>query len=326
MRCYIKVLFYILYTSTIYSYEISFPTFKKNLAVIKNANINKLNDKDISDFKLLFKSVPMLLFKKQDLEPKKLYEFCKSFDDKANDKVIHPFKYSQIDEVPQVALRGQGYIKDFYGIKNITLKYSEPFKNTLVWHQDIVGHGTYLPPVVSSIYMIITPECGGNTLFASMEDAYDSMEFFMKKKIKKYNVIYSNTQKDMMNSYFDYTGINRVSNDKTVIAGTSIITREPLIVYSNKDNRRKSLMISPFRFNKFDKLSCDDSFDLYREIMSKYILTPNNIIDINWEKKDLLIFNNRKLIHSSTPAIQYSNKVRLYYSCFIGTREPIIRC
>ena len=55
-------------------------------------------------------------------------------------------------------------------------------------------------------------------------------------------------------------------------------------------------------------------------------LLNNNIIDINWEKKDLLIFNNRKLIHSSTPAIQYSNKVRLYYSCFIGTREPIIRC
>jgi len=103
--------------------------------------------------------------------------------------------------------------------------------------------------------------------------------------MKKYNVIYSNTQNDVMNSYFDYTGINRVSNEKTLNSGTSIITREPLIVYSNKDKIRKSLMISPFRFNKFDKLSCDDSFDLYREIMSKYVLTPNNIIDINWEKK-----------------------------------------
>ena len=59
------------------------------------------------------------------------------------------------------------------------LDYASSFKNTLVWHQDIVGHGTDLPPVVSSIYMIETPECGGNTLFASMEDAYDSMEFFM---------------------------------------------------------------------------------------------------------------------------------------------------
>jgi len=183
MKCYyIKVLFYILYTSAIYSYEISFPTFKKNLAVIKNANINKLDDKDISDFILLFKSVPMLLFKNQDLEPKKIYKFCKRFDYKANDKVIHPFKYSQIEGVPQVALRGQGYIKDFYGIKNITLKYSDPFKNTLVWHQDIVGHGTELPPFVSSIYMIKTPDYRGNTLFASMEDAYDSMDFFMKKK------------------------------------------------------------------------------------------------------------------------------------------------
>ena len=41
---------------------------------------------------------------------------------------------------------------------------------------------------------------------------------------------------------------------------------------------------------------------------------------------DMLIFNNRKLIHSSSPSIEYENYERLYYSCFLGTDAPIIRC
>lgn len=322
---YLILLLQIVCIVNINCYQIAFPTFKRNLAVIKDIDINKINNNDMAELKVLFKSVPMLLFKKQKLEPIKLYEFCKSFDDKANDKVIHPFSYSQIEDVPQVSLRGEAHIDDMHGIKDITLKYSDPFKNTIIWHQDIVGHGSYLPPIVSSIYMIKSPSVGGNTLFASLEDAYDSMEFFMKKKINNYNVIYSNSQKDMMNSYFDYTGYNRVLNEKTEIVGTSIITREPLVVYSNPEKRRKALMLSPFRFNKFDKLSCNDSFDLYREIMSKYVFTQQNVVDIKWDNDDLLIFNNRKLVHTSTPTIEYKNEERLYYSCFVGTSEPIIR-
>ena len=41
---------------------------------------------------------------------------------------------------------------------------------------------------------------------------------------------------------------------------------------------------------------------------------------------DMLIFNNRKLIHSSSPSIEYENYERLYYSCFLGTDAPIIKC
>ena len=181
---YLKLLLQIVLIVNINCYQVNFPTFKRNLAVIKDIDVNKLNENDMSELKVLFKSVPMLLFKKQKLEPKKLYEFCKSFDDKANDKIIHPFSYSQIQKVPHVSLRGEAHIDDMHGIKDITLKYSEPFKNNIVWHQDIVGHGSDLPPVVCSIYMIKLPSVGGNTLFASLEDAYDSMEFFMKKKTK----------------------------------------------------------------------------------------------------------------------------------------------
>lgn len=334
---YFMILFAILinYTHTAHSLKVSFPTFHKNLAVISNIDVKRASEFDKDELAKLFKSVPMLLFKNQNLNPKELYEFCKVFDPKSNDRIVHPFHHSQVDYVPQVAIRGNCYIKDLYGLKDITLKYSGPFKHTAVWHQDIVGVGDHKPPVVSSIYMLKTPPVGGETLFASMESAYDKMDCGLKKELREYNAVYSNSNTDVMNTYYDYTGYNRVNmntvidtfmSHQTANTGTTIIHREPLVIYTDECKNKKALMLSPFRFAKFDKLSCEDSYDLYRELMSKYILEKDNIVKIEWEMNDLLLFNNRKLIHSSSPSAVYENYERLYYSVFLGTDAPIIRC
>ena len=314
-----------------YSLKVSFPTFNKNLAVINNIDVKKANEYDKGELAKLFKAVPMLMFKNQNLNPKDFYEFCKVFDSKSNDKIIHPFHNSQVDYVPQIAIRGNCYIKDLYGLKEVTLKYSGPFKNTAVWHQDIVGVSDHKPPIVSSIYMLKTPPVGGETMFASMEEAYDNIDMNLKKELNQYNVIYSNSEDNVMNTYYDYTGYNRVNvntdiNMPNKKSGTTIINREPLVIYTDECKNKKALMLSPFRYAKFDKMSCEDSYDLYRELMSKYILNKDNIVKIKWEMNDLLIFNNRKLIHSSSPSVEYENYERLYYSCFLGTDAPIIRC
>lgn len=315
------------------SMKVSFPTLNKNLAVINNIDVKKVNEFDKGELAKLFNAVPMLMFKNQNLNPKEFYEFCKVFDAKSNDRVVHPFHYSKVDYVPQVAIRGNCYIKDLYGLKDVTLKYSGPFKNTAVWHQDIVGINEHRPPIVSSIYMLKTPPVGGETMFASMETAYDNLDINLKKELKYYNVIYSNsdTEDNVMNTYYDYTGYNRINintdiNKPIVKSGTTIINREPLVIYTDECKNKKALMISPFRFAKFDKMSREDSFDLYRELMGKYILNKENIVKIKWEMNDLLIFNNRKLIHSSSPSLEYENYERLYYSCFLGTDAPIIKC
>ena len=314
-----------------YSLKVSFPTFNKNLAVINNIDVKRVNEYDKGELAKLFKSVPMLMFKNQNLNPKDFYEFCKVFDSKSNDRIIHPFHNSQVDYVPQIAIRGNCYIKDLYGIKDATLKYSGPFKNTAVWHQDIVGISEHKPPIVSSIYMLKTPPVGGETMFASMETAYDNIDMNLKKELNQYNVIYSNSEDNVMNTYYDYTGYNRINvntdiNMPNQKSGTTIINREPLVIYTDECKNKKALMLSPFRYAKFDKMSCEDSYDLYRELMCKYILNKDNIVKIKWEMNDLLIFNNRKLIHSSSPSIEYENYERLYYSCFLGTDAPIIRC
>jgi alpha-ketoglutarate-dependent taurine dioxygenase len=76
-----------------------------------------------------------------------------------------------------------------------------------------------------------------------------------------------------------------------------------------------------------DPLKPDYTSESIQQVRKQgYILNKENIVKINWEMNDLLIFNNRKLIHSSSPSIEYENYERLYYSCFLGTDAPIIKC
>lgn len=303
--------------------HISFPTFYRNIAVVNNLDIKKISDDEKDELKKLFKVVPLIMFKNQSIRPKDHYDLCKIFDTEHNNTIVHPYKDAEFKEAPQIALRGNGHIRNLYGIKNLTLKASDQFKYNFIWHQDLVGKGTFLPPVVSSIYTLVPPPSGGSTLFASLENGYDSIDYRLKKEIQYYNVIYSNSFTKSLGTRFDYTGYNKIVDPKLEKNELNTYVREPLVVYSDELCNKKSLMLNPFRFDKIDKLSYDDSYELYREIMHKNILRRDNMIEVFWEQNDLLIFNNRKLIHTSTPSVEYERYNRLFMLCFLGTNAPI---
>ena len=67
-----SILLIIIAANLSYGFQITFPTFKKNLAVITNIDLNKITEQESNEFKLLFKSVPMLLFKDQKINSHKI--------------------------------------------------------------------------------------------------------------------------------------------------------------------------------------------------------------------------------------------------------------
>jgi alpha-ketoglutarate-dependent taurine dioxygenase len=315
------------------SYSVSFPSLNRNLAVIKNINVKNISKTEKIELRNLFKNVPLLLFKDQDINKHEHYEFCKLFDENHNENVVHFYDNKNNTVVPQIVLKGNLNTFDTNGLNdikrlsitnNMVMKNGNMFKYGSVWHQDIVGSSYSSPPIVSSVYMLVAPKnkCF-KTLFANMENAYDNIEFNLKKKLKNCNVIYTDSKS---NTVFDYSGYNRIKLDNTYNTySTTILHRQPLIIYSDNLKNKKALMLSPFRFNKFDKLDKEESFDLYRELMFKHITKADNLVNINWEKNDLLIYNNRKTIHSNTPDVEYQDYNLLYYKCFLGTYTPLLR-
>ena len=320
MIYYILILFFL---NLINAFSITFPTFAKNKAIISNIDIKYLNKNDIYEFKKIFNKIPVIIFKNQKISPSQYYDFVSIFDDNYNNSIsLYTSKPNTIQNIPQVELINKVKKKNIFDTenKNYIIK-NEIYESdyNYLWHQDVVGSCNYLPPVVSSMYMLTTPSHSDDTLFSSYEDAYDMMDINMKTELSKLTVIHSNSIERQLESTFDYSGL-RIDNKYRYI--DDIFRESPLIVYSDYTQQRKSLLLNPKKFLRFKELKKSDSYDLYRHIMKKYVLRNNNIISHHWEDYDLCIFNNRKVVHSSSPKASYKNN-RIFLQCRLASNEQI---
>ena len=186
----LKNIILIFFIHHVYSFTITFPTLFNNKAIISNIDVSKLTKEDKHELKILFNKVPLLVFKEQRVTARDYYNLCCLFDDNHTYDILHPFYDTIIEDTPQVTLRGSGIIKELYGYKNKELLNGDDFKYNHVWHQDLVGKKDQLPPIVSGLYNLITPSIGGDTLFASLEDAYDNMNYLLQQSINELNVLY----------------------------------------------------------------------------------------------------------------------------------------
>ena len=325
-----KLSYLILLINLVYyanSFTVNYPTFTKNKAIISNIDVKKLTNSDKLELKNLFNIVPLLVFKNQKINPQEYYDLCKIFDNNYKNTILHPW-YTAIPSVPQISIRGNMNTSGIFGTDNINLDdITSYFVYNYVWHQDLVGHRKHLPPIVSSMYMLETPKKNKiSTIYASLEDAYDTLDLSLKKEIKDYNVINTDSLTRLKDVSYDYTGYIR--KDKKQNYDDDMFIKHPLVIYSDDSKYRKSLLINPSRFLKFDKLNFDDSNELYRHIMKNNIFDIKNIFKHNWDNNDIVIWNNRKLIHTSTPTTEYNNKHnkrdRMFIQCFLATTTPIL--
>ena len=307
--------------SYVNGFTIEFPYGTNFMARVKNINLNKINDQTKSDLQYLFKTTPVLVFEKQELIPEEQYYISTFFDQNYNNKVMHPFN-TAVPSVEQISIRGKG-IANHFGVDNVPIYVGKTFKYTEVWHQDLVGVKDVLPPVVSSMYMIETPEWGGKTKFASLETAYESMSYLYKNFYKNTESIYLYDHNNLPE--IDFTGYGRIdkywNNDLTEELQKSMVS-QPLIIYPTNESTKKAFMITPNKLYKFNTLNPLESQEKMRYIMKNFILTEKNIGTLNYRKNDFVIFNNRKVIHTSTPTEEYV-KDRILSLLFLGTNEPL---
>ena len=301
---------------------------------IKNIDLNYLKKSDIKQLKNFFKVNPVLVFKDQHLTPERHYEICKLFDNKYTDLVAHPFNETAVPSCPQLAIRGKGFIKELWGVRNKKINNSPSFFYTPLWHQDLVGSLGKNPTVISSMYMLETPLNGGETLFANLEKGYQNLESnYDIRKFKSLKCKYSTILS--LEAEIDYTGYGRIdrywdnlqkkdSDFQSLI--TSTFVEQPFIIRPDKDSEKKAIMISPNKLYNFRDnnrvYTPDESHRLMREILNKCVFTEDNVEILKYEKNDLVLFNNRKVIHSSTPTYHIKGN-RFMSLLFLDTNEKI---
>lgn len=292
-----KILYFIIATN-VFSYEFNLP-YKVNW-VGEFDNINVFDE--INTCKNAFKNIPILIFKNQRLNKREYLDLVKKFDesDPFQNNIIHPFRKDS--KIPQIGL--------CENLKSPSIDFNN------VWHMDNVGKYE-LPNTITSFYFEQVPSKGGQTLFANLINAYNKIDFKDRRLINDLICVYESSF-DVYENIYTSNGFRRINNIQS-----ERFIKLPLIHYPFNGCSQKSIIFSPVRFIKFENYDEEISWDIMDYIFTKYINTLDNIVSIKWENNDLVIFNNRLLLHSNTPAKIYIDQNRKFKVIFLNTFQSI---
>lgn len=327
---FLKLLSYIIYTN---SFKIINHPLDNRIGYIYGIkNINTLDENILNELYGIFKKIPLLIIK--DVEPpspNEFVDFLKNFDkDNDIDAIENPDAYphqllqplDQFPECKHVAPRGNANINNYYNIKNINVKPTDDFINNYLWHVDLLGHEYKLPNIITGFYILEQPLIGGDTDFISGEKIYESLDDELK--IASKNILLEINRKKFIykNKEIDYSGSSRIENYEEYDQGKTYV---PLVFGPDNIHEKERILILPSFFEKVAGWSVHESRIWIKKFMYNHVL-PHRV-SIQWKKRDLAFFNNRRFIHSSTPARNYldftDNSKRLLLQSFIPTNKPL---
>lgn len=162
----------------------------------------------------------------------------------------------------------------------------------LFWHSDL----SYLdlPSLGSMLHAQELPGIGGDTLFANMHLAWDTLPQELKRAvdgrqaehhyIKKYKELQS---RNPWRPDLSQTQLDQVRP-----------VRHP-IVRTHPENRRKALFVSEHFTTRIIGLPEDESRDLLEQLFI-HSIKPEHVYRHQWQPHDMVFWDNRSLLHLAT--------------------------
>jgi taurine dioxygenase len=138
------------------------------------------------------------------------------------------------------------------------------------------------------------PEEGGDTLFASQQQAYETLPDELRQRIEGKRAVHSYTAR-----YADevFKGVRRPTLTPTQLAEVKPVVHP--IVRTHPETGRKGLFVNENFTTHILGLPEDESKALLAELYA-HSIKPQFIYRHQWQANDLLFWDNRALIHLAT--------------------------
>jgi len=165
------------------------------------------------------------------------------------------------------------------------------------WHSDLSFLET--PPLGSCLYAREIPPFGGDTLFASLYRAYDTLSEGMRRLLDPMVVMHS-----AINSYNPDTGERKAAGvDKTVHRSIQIEvtdeargeTAHPLIRLIPESGRRALFVNEPYAL-RFKDMTKQESAPLL-DFLNRHAVRPENTCRFRWQTHSLALCDNLCVLH-----------------------------
>ncbi len=161
------------------------------------------------------------------------------------------------------------------------------------------------------LYALKVPPVGGNTLFASTYASYERLPEEKKDELSKLQAVFS------YRSLYRHTD-NRVPLTPEQLARTPDV-KHPM-VRTHPHTGRRGLYLGSEEVTGIDGVGVHAASAMLRELMD-YATSPEFLLSYVWSPGDLVIWDNRGLLHSATP-YDRDKYVRTIHRVSIEGEEP----
>ena len=217
----------------------------------------------------------VLVFPNQELTPKQHLAFARKF----GMADIYPFLKS-IDGVPQVI--------EILKAEKDTSNFGKH------WHSDT----TYMPKpnMGTMLYALEVPNPGGDTMFADMYRAYDTLSNGMKKVLKGVTGLYSSAQNNIGGRA---EKMKELAGMKTAFIGEAdpIEAVHP-VIRTHPETGKKALYVNFSHTVHFSGMTREETLPIL-EYLTRHAVKPEFTCRVRWRKGDLVFWDNRCVQHKA---------------------------
>lgn len=219
----------------------------------------------------------LLVFPGQDLSPKEQAAFGRQFGQLDSNLAARDYLHPDCPEV--------------YMITNhkINGQLSDTRDAGRLWHSD---HSfTTRPTLATMLYCLERPEVGGNTLFANMYMAYESLSATMKKTLEKLEAVHS---------FASFVGKNPHMHTRNTQHTAEHEKKNPPVAHPivrvHPESGRKALFVSEGYTSHIAGMTMDESKGIL-DYLYTHSVKPEFTYRHAWGIKDLLMWDNRCVMH-----------------------------
>jgi alpha-ketoglutarate-dependent taurine dioxygenase/fatty acid desaturase len=315
-------------------------------AQITGVQVTQLNDEEFKAIKKALVRRGIVVIKDQDASPQEQVAFIKRFPhSKTCDKLkfcgplaldgfdAQEWRDLKMKEVPEIQLRGYDELVDYYGV---TAKLNTG-KGAKEFHSDSC-HEYDTPPIITQLYCVVSPGGYDQTLFIDGRAAYDRLSDAMKEKVESLFVQYKRQPSPLhesgLKADFDadlstlgdiYGGaVSNVQGGDDVATEAAVSEVHPL-VWTHPVAGTKAIISAAMWMHRIVDLNgklwtIQESHEFIYELLKP---VADHQYAHNWSSKDLVLFDNRSLMHSASSVPMKQGRRLLHQVILCGNEIPV---
>lgn len=235
-----------------------------------------LNDQDFASIHRAHLDHHVVVFRDQRISPQQQIDFSRRF----GVLQIHVLKQFLLAGHPEILI-----------VSNI-VENGQPVglgDAGKYWHSDLSYKE--LPSLGSMLHAQELPSEGGDTLFADMHRAWDTLPSALREAVEGRQAVHSYTAR--------YSEGKNAANWRPTLTAeqlAQVVTVTHPVVRTHPENGRKALFVSEGFTTHIVGLPEDESRDLLQQLYA-HSVREDNVYRHQWQAHDMVFWDNRSLIH-----------------------------